>query len=227
MQSVANRRTFVRQLAVAVPVLATTSVPRVTHAAGTTGHEPALPSELAPTVKALAALHNELLHRRPTADDARRIGAHIRTIATYRLHHGSDAALAASVRAAVARDGRQAFTVPEPDAQMMRDELAAMGFEQPLASLGPSTAGARDAAIERLLRGGLTPSYLEATVVIELLVTSANGSCETLQEMKRSIEAMAAVMCMLAQVLPVLAPECFAATAVLAMLTMSDYLFCS
>src|SRR5215207_3994638 len=184
MQSVADRRTFVRQLAVVVPVIATTSVPRLADAAGTAGHQPAdLPADLNDTLKELVRLHNELRHRRPTAADARLIGARIRSVATYQLHQGRDVALADSVRTLVERDGTAALVSRVPDLDMMRRELAAFGFERPLETLGATTAEDRDAALARLIRGGLTSMYLESGLTLEMIaLTATGGYCDTLRE---------------------------------------------
>ena len=85
MQSVTNRRTFVRNVVVGVPMMA--GLASMSHALG--AHplhdgarlEPALDSML----RDLARLHNQMRRRPVTPDDVRACAAHMRSLAAYQV----------------------------------------------------------------------------------------------------------------------------------------------
>ena len=80
------------------------------------------------------------------------------------------------------------------------------------------------AEMQRIALGGLAPLFFEAgaTMADELVIdfATAYSTCETLQAMHDQMEVLAATMCAIAVAIPVVAPECFAATCVLAALKM-------
>lgn len=222
MQSVTNRRTFVRNVVVGVPMMA--GVASMSGALG--AHplhdgarlEPALDSML----RDLARLHNQMRRRPVTPDDVRACAAHIRSLAAYQ-GRTRDAAFTTSVRDALERLGPLAIVSQPPDPAVMRHELVAFGFDSPMV-IGATLpdANTRVEMLQRIARGGLAPMFSETGLTMadyELTgLTNVSNTCETLQAMHDQMEVLAATMCAIAVAIPVVAPDCFAATCVLAAL---------
>lgn len=229
MESVADRRTFVRNIVVGLPVIAaTTSVPEVMKAFEP-HNMPPVPPALDSALRDLARLHNQLRRRPITADDRRAVAAHVRGLVAYQLQSGHDTEMARAVRDVIARQGHDAIAGATADPEVMRRELVAFGFDLPSAFSYAPTTEERSKALERIARSGLAPSYFDAAESIEgfdfsILLAGPSDVCTTLKEMQRSVEAMAAVMCTLTIMVPVLAPDCFAATSVMAMLKLLTFL---
>jgi hypothetical protein len=228
MQSVENRRRFVRQMVVGVPVLAaTTSFPKPV--VGFSHHEEHAPSTMIEsTVRDLARLHNEMQQRGVRQDDIRAITAHVRALGTHQFESNRDVELVRNIRAVIARDGRQSIIDRTPDPEMMRRELVALGFDvrtTPVAIIDPQR---RADALARLERGGLAPAYFDTIFSFEeggyvgwVGVSAAAGDlCTGLRGMHTTMESVAAVMCALAIVIPPAIPDCFAASSTLAMLKL-------
>jgi hypothetical protein len=224
MQSVTNRRTFVRNVVVGVPMMA--GVASMSHALGAyplhdgARLEPALDSML----RDLARLHNQMRRRPVTPDDVRACAAHMRSLAAYQAH-SRDAAFTTSVRDAIERLGPLAIVSPPPDPAGMRHELVAFGFDSPMVNGSRlSDVDARVEMLHRIARSGLAPLFSESGATMadyELIyLTTVSNTCETLQAMHDQMEVLAATMCAIAVALPVVAPECFAATCVLAALKL-------
>src|SRR5688572_12667635 len=229
MQSIASRRAFVRHIAVGIPIIATTSLPSVAHGIDTARPDGmTLPPALDSMLRDMARIHNQLRRRRPTAADARAISAHVRLVATHQLQANRDIALHTAIRTALDRDGREALTRREPDLLTMRRELTAFGFDLPPGAPPAISRDAREAALDRLMQGGLTHLYVDSAMALESLTAefevAEGAACTTLAEMAATLEAMAAVLCVMAIAIPILAPDCFAATAVLATIKMMFYL---
>jgi hypothetical protein len=231
MESVANRRTFVRNMIVGVPVLAaTTSFP--TTVVGFSPHDAHLPPTIDATVHDLTRLHNEIQQRgsvRPA--DLHAIAAHVRTLGTRQLESNRNVELVRNIRELIARDGRQSIIDHTPDPETMRQELVSAGFDLRSAPVGVIGTDRRADALDRLARGGLAPAYFE---IGEIIIAGDDGGsgfylvpgststsiCATLREMLTMIESVAAVMCTLALMLPPAIPDCFAASSTLATLKL-------
>src|SRR5918993_3462724 len=158
MQSVTDRRTFVRSVCVALPVLAGTSMPRMLEAVAHEGATmaPALDSQL----RDLARLHNQIRTRTPTAEDLRALAAHMRSLAVSQIQTNRDARLSTAFRDAVERHGREPLLAHQPDAAMMQRELVFYGFDRPLVTVS-ADAGRRGEVLDRIMRSGLAPMYFE------------------------------------------------------------------
>ena len=228
MQSVTDRRTFVRNVVVGVPMVA--GLASLSHALGATpAHdgarlEPALDSML----RDFARLHNQMRRRPVTADDIRACAAHMRSLAAYQISSNRDASLTGSARDAIDRLGPHAILSQPADLAAMRHELVAFGFDSPLVGgSAPASAEARLEMLQRVARGGLSPLFSESGEIVGdfalLGLTAGASSCETLREMHAQMEVVASVTCAIAVVFPVLAPDCFAATTVLAVLKVIMY----
>jgi hypothetical protein len=228
MKAVTNRRTFVRNAIIGVPMvagLASMSHVLDAHAAHDAARlDPGLDSLL----RDLARLHNQVRRRPITADDIRAFSAHVRSLAAYQVRASRDAALTSSLRGALDRLGPAALLAAPPDPARMRHELVEFGFDSPIVSMTTVGDDARREALERIAREGLSPLFMQAgdiTGDLALLgLTAGPSSCETLQGMHDQMEMVVAVTCALAVALPVLAPDCFAATSVLAMLKLIKYM---
>jgi hypothetical protein len=110
----------------------------------------------------------------------------------------------------------------------MRHELVAFGFDSPfVGSSAPADAGARLEMLQRVARGGLSPLFSESGDILGdyalLGLTAGASSCDALREMHAQMEVVVSVTCSLAVVFPVMAPDCFAATSVLALLKVIMY----
>lgn len=222
MQSVTDRRTFVRNVVVGIPMVA--GVASMSHVLGAqpvhdgARLEPALDSML----RDLARLHNQMRRRPVTPDDVRACAAHMRSLAAYQVS-ARDAAFTASVRDAIDRVGPLAIVSQPSDLAGMRHELVEFGFDSPIV-VGPTPPGAdvRLEMLQRVARSGLAPLFSESGASMadyELIgLTTVTNTCETLQQMHQQMEVVVAVTCALAAVVPVMAPDCFAATCVLAAL---------
>jgi hypothetical protein len=222
MQSVTDRRTFVRNVVAGIPMVV--GMTSMSHVLGAyplhdgARLEPALDSML----RDLARLHNQMRRRPVTPDDIRACAAHMRSLAAYQVR-SRDAAFTASVRGAIDRLGPLAIVSQPSDLAGMRHELVAFGFDSPM--VGGTTLPAADARVEmlqRVARGGLAPLFSESgdsMADYELIgLTTVTNTCETLYAMHQQMEVVVAVTCSMAVALPVLAPDCFAASCVLAAL---------
>ena len=225
MQSVADRRTFVRRMVVGLPVIAgATSLPR--SARGFVLHDSeALAPTVESTVRDLARLHNEMRRRGVTADDFPVLAAHARALATYQLQSNRDTALVRGIRQVIAREGRQTLIDHRPDPDVMRRELIAFGFDLPTMPPTVVTPDRRADALDRLARGGLTPAYIDSTFGFDdmglgFVISGAGDLCNAVKDMQHTLEPVAAVMCTLAVMFPPAIPECFAASSVLASLKL-------
>jgi CBS domain-containing protein len=230
MQSGADRRTFVRNMVVGLPVIAgTTSLPRSLH--GLPLHDAhTLSPTVDATVRQIARLHNDIRRRGAfTADDLRALAGHTRTLTVERLTSNRDVELIRGIRQIISRDGRDALLDQPVDPKAMREELLSVGFE-----LGPTPPPGVDRvrrgdALDRLARGGIAPAYFDTMTGLEgnevmLMMAMTSSVCSTLKDMEHMLDAMVAVMCGLAAVLPPTAPDCFAASSVLATIKLISLL---
>jgi hypothetical protein len=228
MQSVANRRTFVRHMVVGVPVIAaTTSLPATL--GGASRHEVTTSSSTIETIaRDLGRLHNEMQRRGAKPGDLTAFAAHMRALATYQVESKRDLELVRNIKAVIARDGRQSIIDHTPDPEMMRRELAGLGFDIRTPPVGVINADRRADALDRLARGGLAPAYFETLLAADEDFTEAaafylmtGGSalteaCKSLRDMQTTLEAIAGVMCTMAVILPPTVVDCFAASSTLA-----------
>ena len=226
MQSVTDRRTFVRNVAAGIPMVA--GVVTMSHALDARAlHdgarlEPAIDSML----RDLARLHNQMRRRPVTTDDVRACAAHMRSLAAYQASSTRDASLTSAVRDTIERLGAHAILAKPADLAGMRHELVEFGFDSPLVGGSAPAGEARLDMLQRVARGGLSPLFSDTGESLDdyaLLGVAGASSCETLREMHAQMEVVAAVTCSLAVVFPPLAPDCFAATAVLAALKVIIY----
>lgn len=173
----------------------------------------------------LTRLHNQMRRRPPTADDARALAAHMQSLAAYQRGANRDAELTRHIREAIERHGLDTIAAMPSDPARMRHELVAFGFDAPLVSTTAIGHQERADALERLARSGLAPTFAQSAdglggAIEVLFLTVGPSSCETLIEMHKTMEAVTAAMCALATVLPIAAPDCFAAATVLAALKL-------
>jgi hypothetical protein len=184
-------------------------------------------------LRQLAGFHNEVLRRGPTPADARVVASYLRTLIAYRNEGNRDAELAKGMREVVAQQGAARLIRIAPDRRLVVEGLAHYGVTGAVIDFGLSSPEDRLKAIERITREGarsfygpelLASSMLAAVEYFESFGTLTADSCRELREAMSLIEAMAATMCLGAMFLPALAPECFAATVVLAVLKLISLL---
>src|SRR6187397_2105875 len=143
MKKVTDRRTFVRNVVVGLPVamgvasLSPVIAARAPHDGAMI--EPPLESML----RDLARLHNQMRHRPLTAGDGRALAAHLQSLAAYQRGSNRDGALTRNIRDAIERHGLDAIAAMPPDPERMRHELVAFGFDSPLVGTTVSSQAAR------------------------------------------------------------------------------------
>ena len=132
MQKVTDRRTFVRNVVVGLPVaMGVASLSPVI--AARAPHDGAmLEPPLESMLRDLARLHNQMRRRPPTAEDGRALAAHLQSLAAYQRGSSRDAALTRNIRDAIERHGLDTIAAMPPDPERMRLELVALGFESQL-----------------------------------------------------------------------------------------------
>ena len=159
-------------------------------------------------------------------EQTREIASDLRAQVAYRRSSERDARLSTAWGALFVEDGMPRLCTMEPDVGLISRGVARYGLEGPRVSIAMPSPAFRASVIDRLAAGGLSPSLDDTSAIVGLLsgVAVDQLTCGPLQEALRLLEAMAAVMCLGATFLPVLAPECFAASVVLAMLKMFELL---
>ena len=224
MQRVTDRRTFVRNVVVGIPVAVGVASLSPVIAAGAPHDGAVLAPPLESMLRDLARLHNDMRRRPLTPDDARSLAAHLQSLAAYQRGSSRDTELTRHIRDAIEQHGIDTIVARPPDSSRMRHELIAFGFDAPLVSTLATSLGERTEALELLRRGGLAPSLAQSGDALALMdliyLTAGPSSCEVLLEMHRTMEVVTSVMCAVAVVVPAAAPDCFAAAAVLAALKL-------
>ena len=237
MNADAGRRTFVRNMAIGLPALVGSASLPVT-ALGFAPTIPALGGVIDPdaridhVLRQIAGFHNEVLRRRPTPADARVVASYLRTLIAYRNEGNRDTELARGMKELVAQKGAARLSHIEPDRQLMVRGLSHYGVGGGVVDFGLPSPQDRLRAIETIVKEGARSFYGFELFATELLAAVeyaeslgvAQDTCKELQQAMTLLEAMAASMCLGAMFLPVLAPECFAATVVLAILKLLNLL---
>ena len=228
MQKVTDRRTFVRNVVVGLPVAVGVASLSPAIAARAPHDGAMLEPPLESMLRDLTRLHNQMRRRPPTADDGRALAAHLQSLAAYQRGSSRDAQLTRNIRDAIERHGLETIVAKPADPERMRLELIAFGFDAPLVGTTVVSYEERAEALERLARSGLAPTFAQsgdALAIMDLIyLTAGPSSCEALLEMHRTMEVVTAVMCSVATVLPLAAPDCFAAATVLAALKLLLFL---
>jgi hypothetical protein len=226
----AGRRTFVRQVIAGVPALAgAVAVSPTAHAyLAVPARTPFAPhAGIEATLHRLAGLHNELLRRPPTVADVRVAGGHLRDLIGYRLDANRDADLRPVLQELIATHGRHTLAMAPPDLALLRAGLARYGLNASAVDFGSPSPEARAAALEMLARRGATFYFFEPLVMFETLayILEENRSyCAELRDLSLIMEAATAVLCGVAQFFPPVAPECLAASLVVAVLKVLEVL---
>jgi hypothetical protein len=109
--------------------------------------------------------------------------------------------------------------------------LSYYGLEAGALSIGALRSvsyDARSAALDTLLDRGVAAYYIDPTYAFDMLTFAVAGGtswvCPMFEDMTTMVEALAAILCLAAQFVPLIAPECFAATTVLATLKVLELL---
>jgi hypothetical protein len=232
MSAVPTRRAFVRHAVVGLPALAGASAfPASAHAAGTVLRGSDLLTSqpgMERIVRELSAVHNRIASHGRTAEDLRAAAWQIRTLITYRRASGRDEQIAEAIRTLVAREQPQRLLSAEPDLSPLRVGLLYYGVRADPPRFAIPDAAARTAAFDTLATSGVESFYMDGYELIEHLMSQGTEAslCQLIQDMMTVMEAAVSVMCLGATFIPALAPECFAASVVLALLK-TMYLFMS
>jgi hypothetical protein len=223
-----GRREFVRHMTIGLPMLAgSAAMPAMARAAvppiGSTLAVGLPDGRMDGLIRRMAALHNDMQHRLPRPEDATALASELRALVAYRRDSTRDAEISAAWRGLVARHGTARLAALQPDLTIMSTALARYRIDRdPLLVSVPSVA-LRAGAIDDIGRRGVNAFYNDVMVALDAVAVvfgAAASDCELLREAITLIETMASVMCLLSPFLPVLLPECFAASVVLAALQL-------
>jgi hypothetical protein len=223
MNSVVGRRAFVRNMTVGLPVLAgTTSISSLAQGATISRASllvtPTADPRIDLVLRQMAGLHNDMLRRGPTAEDARAAASHLRTLVQYHQESGRDAEVSMAFRELIAEKGVRAISTLQPDFTHMRSALKSYGIDARAFDFGVATYDARVAALEMLAKGGVSPSYAQDASALDPVTDDGRSLCDLVREPTVLMEAMASTFCIAALFIPPLEAECLAATVILAVL---------
>jgi hypothetical protein len=197
------------------------------HQAPVTPGDPVLDQIL----RQMAAIHNRI-QAGPRGEHARALAMQLRMLAVYQRQLGVDDHLRTAMREIVDREGRNAILFPEPDTEMRDNALRRYGFRPDARGRDvapPATYQRREAALDRLLREGVTPTFdaLAATAarlsqeldrrptgLINIAVQDdpdyIRGYCESLWDSYVDAQAMALPVCVAAKYFEWVTPSCLA-----------------
>jgi len=232
MRAVPDRRTFVRNVIVGVPAVAgATALASAAHAfpARPAVNALGITTGIDGVLRQMAALHNELLLRRPAEADARLVAGQLRELITYRQQSNRDGEISRAFRDLVATQGRQTLVTTEPSRAVMHRALAHYGIHSTLAhDFRPPSVEAREAALEKLVASGATFYYVDPLVLLQTysqILTGSPSFCEFLEELGEILEAMVTMLCLGAQFIPLIAPECVVASVALVIVELLDIIY--
>jgi hypothetical protein len=228
MNSDAGRRAFVRQMAIGLPVFAgAAALPAEARGSALvfTGSATlaSVDARIDRVLHEMAELHNRMLQRGPTPADARVVASYLRTLGAYREVSGRDARLSRAMRELIAREGTHRLSVTDPDPALAVRGLAHYGVRAASLDIGSPSPALRMKALDTIGRDGFSSQYDELSMVLmslESVLAWDPVVCESLRQMLVMVQTMTAMMCLAAAYVPLFAPECFAASVVLAALQM-------
>ena len=234
MRLESGRRSFVRQVIGGAPALAgMAAFAGSVHASPLLSGSRSVHADLAieSILQRLAGLHNEIVRRRPTAGDAGAAIEYLQQLAALRQQTGRDVELSRVLRGLVAHMGREPLLSLPPDPRVLQAGLSYYGLEAgalSIVALGSVSYDARSAALDTLLDRGVAAYYIDPAYAFDMLTFAVAGDtswvCPMFEDMTTMVEALAAILCLAAQFVPLIAPECFAATTVLATLKVLELL---
>jgi hypothetical protein len=177
MESVVGRRVFVGTVVAGVPLLAVTRVRTLGQAGGAAPHahpapEAAVDAVAEHIVRQLGVIHNRIRARGPRGEDARAMAAHLRTLVVHGRQIDLDGRARAGVRALIELRGRDEVLYHERDSRTVQAEMARFGFDvdtRLLHRVPSSDYATRSAALDRLLRDGVTPAWTRMADTLDRL----------------------------------------------------------
>lgn len=222
MNAVRGRRTFVREIAVGFPVLVGAAAPAAAGGrvalAPFPGASERLDRELDTVLRRMAALHEDMRRRLPRLEDAQTLAAEVLALVNYRRGTNRETEVQAAWRDVIDRHGADRLAVLQPDLTLAHAALNRYGIVHPLHLAAPA-AELRARALDDVGRRGFNGFYDQLAEFLQLsLLGTGSAECETLRQMIQMLEVMVGVTCLMAPFLPVLIPECFAASVVLTIL---------
>lgn len=180
-------------------------------------------------VRQIALIHNSA-QAGPRGAHARALASQLRMLAVYQRQQGIDDHARSAVRELIERDGRNAVLYAEPDLEMQRRARERYGFRADERSrdfpVAPSHSQ-REAALDELLKHGVTPAYDRLAATLEKVsgpldrrrratVTIAQdeewwkGFCDELYNQYLTAQLMALPWCLTAKYFVWAAPACLA-----------------
>jgi hypothetical protein len=141
---------------------------------------------------------------------SRRLAATLRLLAAHQA--GGDAELRRRLQAAIRRDGREALLRAEADPAMLAAEAREFGFER-VPPAEPFDRGARERALDALLKQGASPALLSAAAALEQLAPTLErggvttvaaretDACPNLSAQLLALELIAITSCLINPVL--------------------------
>lgn len=190
MKSEVGRRVFIGSMAAGVPALAGWKAGAFAQSAGVPPHDhagaggDALVEYIA---RQIATIHNAA-RSGPRGEHALALAAHLRLLSVYARQVDMDGHLREAIRSRIDREGRNAVLYAEPDPEQRRALMQRYGFRpDPRLEQYPvnPTHTMREAALESLLRDGITPVFDRIATLAELVarpLDRARASIVTIQD---------------------------------------------
>jgi hypothetical protein len=186
--------------------------------------------------------HTQQLYRRGRAEDARALAATLRVAAAHGKGKQIDAEVQRALRRAIAKQGRQAILLQlDQIPPALQAESKALGVEIP--AQVPLSVPEREAALEHLLKYGVTPQWEQAASMLETAAAafegrgpvqrvrfqttrSADDTCGSFRLIEQRLGAAMRISCGLAFLGPLAADLCAAAFGAWAGAYLSTCVYC-
>jgi hypothetical protein len=230
MKPEVGRRVFVGSMVAGLPLLATRTGLLAQGAAA--GHAHAggpVDPVLDHLVRQIAVIHNSA-KAGPRGEHFRALAAQLRTLAVYDRQIGVDDQVRTTLQALVDQQGRNAVLYADPDVDGRRQTLQAYGFRlEPRAqqSAVVPTHEEREAALDALLAGGITPVFDQMAATADTVSARIDrrasrnvavmqdgdwwqGFCAELWNQYQQSQTIAGPFCAVAKFFPAVMPSCAA-----------------
>ena len=174
METGMGRRVFVGSVMAALPLVATSrgGLFAQSSSAGHVHSDTALADPVVEHITRQLVTQHNAMRREPRGEHLRAFAAQFRTLTVYGRQHGLDDSIRSGVAGLVAKEGRQNVLYLEPDRERMRAGLRAHGVQPDERLLGTAIAldhRAREAALDSLLRSGLSERWERIATMLERL----------------------------------------------------------
>lgn len=174
METGMGRRVFVGSVVAALPLVASTRGKLFAQSSSATHIHPdnTIANPVLEHINRQLATNYNAMRRDPRGEHLRAFAAQLRTLTVYSRQNHFDDSIRSGVAALVAKEGRYHVLYLEPDRDRMRSELRAFGVQPDERLLNTAVSldyTARQAALDSLLRSGLTERWERLATMLERL----------------------------------------------------------